>query len=1032
VLLDTIGLGAMGTVYHALHEESGARVAVKVVRPDAAADPLALSNLTAEIRAVASLDHPNIIRIFDVGLVSSDEALGSDRLVGGTPWFAMEVADQGALKRRLRGLDGPELLEVFRELLEALAHAHARGILHLDLKPANVLFGSRSTGPILSDFGMGVVGDPDPTGNFVRGTPHFMAPEQVRGRWEELGPWTDLYAFGCLVWYAVTGATPMPEGDPPEILAAQLAREPGPFEPLVEVPEGFEAWVRWLLAKDSDRRPRYAADARRRLTELMGLDPGPGLPADWRNSEDGAASEPAEVTGFGLAVRREPPLVGRTRERTVLWEALRAAAERRPQVVVIGGPRGSGKTRLARWLGIRAHELGAALSLHAGGGANGSALHAALRRAFPVDLRDWDAEAGLSTRLIEHGLSAEEAGPAAAWLAHGRVRPGWTGDPPFEVVCSALRAASADRPVVVLLDDVHTAPDGVRFVRSLLEGHVQLPVVFVLTVDDETAPDLVEDELQGLVKLPGASRLALGPLSEQARHNLARRMLPLDPSLAFEVADRSGGSPGFTVELLHELANKRVLEPSRRGLTLPPGVELAAPSGLVEASTSHLAPLLEANPAWELPMRIAACLGSRVDEALWNAVCRRVGVPLPPELPTALVEAHLWRREGSAWRFLLPAMVESLATGLADPEVHRICAGVLAQGPDRLLAGVEWERAGEPGRALDAWLAAARHVQGAALLPLLTRIRGVAPEVLHAGDPRVLQVAAMAAECSLALGWLREAGDAASKLLAHAAGTDRQRARMLMAAVAVEDQDGRALRELLEDLSAAPLEPDDPWQAGWRVAWAWRHLGDVVRGRPWVTAPGGGEHRLEALRYALLDGEDPASLLQPTRELGAAPGRLLRAAAAHFEGTLQLLAGSPEGASAAFRAARRRYRTLGYESDERVARIGLLLSSFGAGQEDEALRLLEQERQREGTPRVRLSLDAAEVVLRLPKVRDLRFPAACQALDRAVARAGMLDAELALLLEAVCRTEGIREDRADVVRTLVARHRGEVVVSGPN
>ncbi len=1015
VVLDTIGLGAMGTVYHACHDDSGARVAIKVVRPDAASDPFALSNLTSEIRAVAALDHPNIIRIFDVGLVSPEEAgAAPDRLIGGTPWFAMEVADQGSLRRRLRGLDAGEVHDVLLQLLDALAHAHARGILHLDLKPQNVLFAERSSAPILSDFGMGVVGDPDPTGDFVRGTPHFMAPEQVRGRWEELGPWTDLYALGCLAWLATTGRTPMPEGDPGQILTAQLDRDPGLFEPVVEVPPGFEAWVRRLLAKDPDRRPRCAADAARELLGVLGRPAPERIPEDWRASEDEAAADPGEATGMGLVSRREPPLVGRTRERTELWRALRAAADGAPRVVVVRGPRGTGKSRLARWLGVRAAELGSATALSAASGAT-DPLHSALSRAFPLDLRDWDAEAGLGTRLTERGLSSDVAGRAAAWIAHGGAR----GAASFDVLCDVLRAVTTDRPAVVWLDDVHRAPDVLRFAHHLLARRSQLPVVLMLTVDDEQAPDAVLRSLEELGRLPGAAQLELGPLSEQARHHLARRMLPLDPGLAYEVADRSGGSPGFTVELLQELANKGVLAHSHRGLTLPPGMELGAPAGQLEASETQLLPLLREHPEWERPLRIAAALGARVDEGQWRGVCERAGVPLPDGLAAALAAGRVWRRDGVGWRFLQPATVESLAAGLTDEAVHRWCAEALTD-TDPVQAGVEWERAGEPGAALDAWLTAGARLSGPALLPVLGRVRGVAGNVLGRGDPRVLQVATMASECALALGWLREARDAAGRMLESAeTDADRQRARVLLAAVAVEDQDGRGLATLLREVSRGPLVVGDRWQAPWRVAWAWRQLGRVEPGRTFLrSGPTDPEHLLETLRYDLLDGASPGTVLPKARELGASPAREVRAAAAQFEGVAAWVDGRVDAAAAAFRAARRRYRALGFECDERVARAWMLLS-FGAGQEDEALRLLEQERPRATTARGTLALDVVEVLLRLPRPKDLRFGAAATSLERQVARGGMLDAELALVLRSAAR-RAERSERAEALGAVLA------------
>ncbi len=289
-LITVIGKGGMGEVWHGVHPSQDLPVAVKVVTRKHARDPWYLRAFRSEVRAVAALDHPNILRVYDHGLVSREAAQCSERLVFGSPWLAMELIRGGSLTRWSGRMPWPVMSDVILRVLDALAHAHARGVVHRDLKPGNVLLGNTVK---LMDFGLAAALAGEPSGlpfdeTEVVGTPAYMAPEQVEGTWRDQGAWTDLYALGCLAWTLATGVPPFGKGPSKAVMKAQVASEPPRLEPQLALPEGFEDWCLRLLEKDPQRRFRRAADAAWALVQLdspaaalreEALEQVPGMPA---------------------------------------------------------------------------------------------------------------------------------------------------------------------------------------------------------------------------------------------------------------------------------------------------------------------------------------------------------------------------------------------------------------------------------------------------------------------------------------------------------------------------------------------------------------------------------------------------------------------------------------------------------------------------------------------------------------------------------------------------------------------------------
>lgn len=255
------------------HVGLGVAVAVKVLTARQAREPFYLEVFRNEVRAAAGLNHPNIVMLFDLGEVPEDVAASSaGRLVAGSPWLAMEYADAGALTPWCGRLGWSQVRAVLLRLLDALAHAHARGVIHRDIKPPNVLLNRTEPQVRLTDFGLAHAVDrtaPLDSDGPVQGTPAFMAPEQFEDDWRAFGPWTDLYSLGCLAYSMATGLAPFgTNGSFTDLRQAHCLGDFPRLHPRRRVPAAFEGWIRRLVEKDPARRFRWAADAAHALLHL--------------------------------------------------------------------------------------------------------------------------------------------------------------------------------------------------------------------------------------------------------------------------------------------------------------------------------------------------------------------------------------------------------------------------------------------------------------------------------------------------------------------------------------------------------------------------------------------------------------------------------------------------------------------------------------------------------------------------------------------------------------------------------------------
>jgi len=250
-----LGKGGMGLVFEARHVAVGRRVAVKILRPEYARSDEAVARFHREAKAAASVGSPHIVEVIDFGF--SEE---------GGAYLAMELLegeDLAALVRRKGALEPARAVAIVRQVAEALGAAHARGIVHRDLKSGNV-FVSRGDRVKVLDFGVSKVLDAgdgaplDTAQGAVIGTAHYMAPEQASdGR--NVDARADLYSLGCILFEVLTGELPFVGATPVEVLYKQVhesPRRPSAVRP--GVPRALDALALKLLAKDRDARPRDA------------------------------------------------------------------------------------------------------------------------------------------------------------------------------------------------------------------------------------------------------------------------------------------------------------------------------------------------------------------------------------------------------------------------------------------------------------------------------------------------------------------------------------------------------------------------------------------------------------------------------------------------------------------------------------------------------------------------------------------------------------------------------------------------------
>lgn len=254
-IVRVLGRGGMGIVYLAYQAKLGRTVALKMVLAGSHSSSTALDRFLAEAKAVAHLQHPNIVQIFEIG--------EHERL----PFFSLEFVDGQSLDDKLRGKPLPpqEGAKLLVTICRAMQYAHDHGVLHRDLKPANILL-SKEGVPKVTDFGLAKRLEEEAAGSgttregTVMGTPSYMSPEQAQGAIAKLGPATDQYSLGAMLYEFLTGRPPFVSPKPLETIMQVIKKEPlAPRELQPKVPLDLETICLKTLSKEPEKR--YASCA---------------------------------------------------------------------------------------------------------------------------------------------------------------------------------------------------------------------------------------------------------------------------------------------------------------------------------------------------------------------------------------------------------------------------------------------------------------------------------------------------------------------------------------------------------------------------------------------------------------------------------------------------------------------------------------------------------------------------------------------------------------------------------------------------
>jgi tetratricopeptide (TPR) repeat protein len=666
-----IGRGGMGVVYLADDRLTGREVALKQVtlpvnqlqfatilqelNQDREAD--ARLALAREFQTLASLRHPHIISVLDFGFAA------------GQPFFTMDYLATGQpLNAYGRNKPLEDQIDLLLQLLQALAYLYRREILHRDLKPDNVQVVAGRVKVL--DFGLAI--SPEKVaaaGEETTGTLAYMAPELLLG--EPASVAADLFAFGVMVYELFAGRHPFDTSSTNALLFAILHDQPDltrlpPLAPLQELITG-------LLQKEKTDRLQDLNAIIRLLCAAGNLPP------------------PTETISIRESYLQAAKFVGREDEQQTLLAALDQALSGRGSTWLVAGESGVGKSRLLDEIRTPALVAGAHVLLGqaiAEGGQPFQLWRDLLRRLLLLVAPDDLTAQVLKTIVpdIAHLLGREVADPPPQREANEQKR-----------ISAAIVSLfqQLDRPVVLLLEDLHWSHTSLEPLAALVPLTARLPLLILGTFRDDETPDLPG-------RLPGAQLLKLSRLPVNAVSELsvailgpAGREAPLVSFLQRETE----GNVFFVVEVLRALAEEAGRLADIAHMQLPQRVVAGGIQQIVQRRLQRL-------PAVDRPLLpLAAVAGRQVDLPVLRRLAASQGIEFEQWLVSAADAAILEVHDGQ-WRFahdqLRQGALDELTIG-ALPEMHRQVAqaieAVYPQDETQALALVEhWHQAGNSER----------------------------------------------------------------------------------------------------------------------------------------------------------------------------------------------------------------------------------------------------------------------------------------------------------------------------------------------
>ena len=282
---EILGIGGMAVVFRAYDKRDSRDIAIKILKEEVLSDENAFECFDSESRAISMLSHPNIRKIYDISMTGEYKYLTMEYLDG--PTLKSYVKSKGNLSH-------DEALEFITQILDALDHTHARGIVHRDIKPQNIIVVSDNTIKI-TDFGIAKQYDPHTTEGEGKGvgTVYYISPEQARGL--NIDARGDIYSVGIMLYELICGRLPFTASDPMEVAYMQINEDPPKPSEITELPKGLEQIILRAIEKDPDDR---FSDAGQMLAALRRFRETPdavfdfvSVPADSRFFKSAAQSE---------------------------------------------------------------------------------------------------------------------------------------------------------------------------------------------------------------------------------------------------------------------------------------------------------------------------------------------------------------------------------------------------------------------------------------------------------------------------------------------------------------------------------------------------------------------------------------------------------------------------------------------------------------------------------------------------------------------------------------------------------------------
>lgn len=569
-VLETLGRGGMGHVHLARDTRLGRDVALKFLPREYAEDEQCLERFQREARMASALNHPQICTIYDIG---------EDR---GRPYIAMELIEGQtlqALGKQPVSLSLDQLVRVGSQVAQALAAAHAAGIVHRDIKPENVMVRADGYVKVL-DFGLArpvLTGAQDhqlTTPGALVGTVRYMSPEQARG--EVVGGPSDIFSLGVVFYELATGRHPFEADSHLAVLRSIVSDVPLPPEKLnPEIPATLAALVRQMVEKDTRLRPG-AAEVASVLAEL-------------------SAAKATGAAGTPVAVARRHT-VGRQKELAELQAGFEVVAGQGLFLCVTGEP-GIGKTTLIEDF---LQELAAAGRPHLVGRGRCSERLAGTEAYLPF------LEA---LESLLHGAAGESVARTMKALApnwYVQVAPLAAEDTSLARTLADVKAASQERlkrelgaflqevsrvrPLVLFLDDVHWADPSTVDLLAYVGGKCEeLRALMVLSYRPTDlalgkhpfGPLKLDLQARGVCRELGLAFLTRADIERYLALEFPEHAFP--PELATLVHDRTEGSPLFMADLLRYLRDRGVLTQKDGRWTLGqsiPGLERDLPESV--------------------------------------------------------------------------------------------------------------------------------------------------------------------------------------------------------------------------------------------------------------------------------------------------------------------------------------------------------------------------------------------------------------------------------------------------------------------